>query len=87
MQSLAQQMSPQGKGLNPAPWLESVCFTDNLQLKYHMPKTKHKRQLKKDREVIDKLVQPEMVYDQLDQLLSDLETCEVSLMVRKRYID
>nr|WGV39374.1 period [Sinonovacula constricta] len=59
MQSLAQQLSH--KGLSPAPWLENIHFLDSVQLKYHMMKNKHKRVLKKDREFIEKVIQPEIV--------------------------
>lgn len=71
MQSLAQQLSH--KGLSPAPWLENIHFLDSVQLKYHMMKNKHKRVLKKDREFIEKVIQPEIVLMQLDQLLEELE--------------
>ena len=68
-------------GLKPPPWLENVCFTPHIQIKYHLPRTKRQRQLKKDREMSSKLVQPEMVMDQLDQLLEDIDKNDVPFLV------
>ncbi|XP_053378985.1 uncharacterized protein LOC123526667 isoform X2 [Mercenaria mercenaria] len=72
MQSLAQQMNPT-KGLDPAPWLQNLCFTDGLQNRYHMYRAKHKRQLKKDREDLEKMKQPDMLVNQFEELLLNME--------------
>ena len=69
------------QGLKPAPWLENVCLTPHIQLKYHMPRTKRQRQLKKDREASSELVQPELVMDQLDQLLEDIDQNDFPFLV------
>ncbi|XP_060584611.1 period circadian protein homolog 2-like isoform X3 [Ruditapes philippinarum] len=72
MQSLAQQMNPT-KGLDPAPWLQNLCFTDGLQNRYHMYRAKHKRQLKKDREDMEKITQPDLLMSQFEELLLNTE--------------
>ena len=69
------------QGLKPPPWLENVCFTPHVQLKYHLPKTKVQRQLKKDQEMLSKMVQSEMVGDQLEQLFEDISMSSVPFLV------
>ena len=69
------------KGLKPPPWLENVCFTPHIQMKYHLPKTKVQRQLKKDQEALSNMVQPEIVVDQLEQLFEDISMSNVPFLV------
>jgi len=45
MQSLAQQM--QQKGLDPAPWLQLVNFSESVQYRYQLQRAKQKRHLNK----------------------------------------
>ncbi|KAL4221654.1 circadian regulation of translation [Mactra antiquata] len=75
MQSLARQLSPT-KGLVPAPWLQKVPFPDGLKYRYHMYRAKHKRQLKKDREELDKMKQPDVLLNQFEELLGDVSACK-----------
>ena len=69
------------QGLKPPPWLENVCFTPHIQIKYHLPKNKRQRQLKKDRENLAQLEQADMVVNQLEQLLEDIDTNDIPFLV------
>lgn len=80
MQSLAQQMMPQ-KGLDPAPWLGKVNFSENVQYRYQLYRSKPKRLMKKFREDIDKLKQSEMLLDQFEELMEDCKINQGPLLV------
>ena len=69
------------QGLKPPQWLENVCFTPHIQIKYHLPKTKLQHQLKKDREMLSKMVQPESAVDQLEQLFEDIDKSNIPFLV------
>lgn len=80
MQSLARQLSPT-KGLDPAPWLQKVPFPDGLKYRYHMYRSKTKRQMKSDREQLEKITQPDMLMNQFEELLGNISLCSTPLRV------
>lgn len=63
-------MAPQ-KGLDPAPWLGKVNFSENVQYRYQLYRSKTKRLMKKFREDMDKFKQSDLLLDQFDELLKD----------------
>ena len=80
MQSLAQQMMPQ-KGLDPPPWLGKVNFNENMQYRYQLYRSKPKRLMKKFRDDLEKLKQPDMVLEQFGQLMEECKTNQGPLLV------
>lgn len=80
MQSLAQQMMPQ-KGLDPAPWLSKLNFSENVQYRYQLYRSRPKRLMKKFREDMDKLVQSDTVLEQLEDFMEECTANQGPLLV------